>query len=87
MSKVETVRKERVGIVVSDKMNKTRVIRIERLSQHPLYKKRVRKIVNVKCHDEKNQSKNGDKVRILETRPLSKDKYWRLTEVIEPYKE
>jgi SSU ribosomal protein S17P len=68
-------------------MDKTRVVRIERLTQHPLYRKRIKKFVNAKFHDEKNQAKEGDKVRIEETRPLSKDKRWRLVEIIEARKE
>jgi len=87
MSKVKGARRQRVGVVISDKMDKTRVIRIERLTQHPVYKKRIRKFVNAKFHDEKNQSKTGDKVRIMETRPISKDKRWRLVEVLEVHKE
>jgi small subunit ribosomal protein S17 len=87
MSKVKGTRKQRVGFVVSDKMNKTRVARIERFTQHPIYKKRIKKFVNVKFHDAQNQSKTGDKVRIMETRPLSKDKRWRLLEVVEVHKE
>ncbi|MFH1459731.1 MAG: 30S ribosomal protein S17 [Candidatus Omnitrophota bacterium] len=87
MSIIKGARKERVGIVLSDKMNKTRVVRIERLSQHPLYKKRIKKFINVKFHDEKNQAKTGDKVRISETRPISKDKRWKLVEIMEVYKE
>ena len=87
MSNERKAHKQRIGVVVSDKMDKTRVIRIERLTQHPLYDKRVRKFVKAKFHDEKNQSKEGDKVRIEETRPLSKDKRWRLVEIIEARKE
>lgn len=87
MSKVKGARKERVGVVVSNKMDKTCVVRIERLTQHLLYKKRIKKIINVKCHDEKNQTKIGDKIKIIETRPLSKDKRWRLLEIIEAHKE
>ena len=87
MSKGKGARKQRVGIVVSDKMDKTRVIRIERLTQHPLYKKGIKKFINVKFHDEKNQTKIGDKVKIVETRPLSKDKRWRLLEIVEAHKE
>ncbi|MBI4846652.1 MAG: 30S ribosomal protein S17 [Candidatus Omnitrophica bacterium] len=87
MGRIEGVKKQRVGIIVSDKMNKTRVIRIERLAQHPLYKKRIRKFVNIKAHDEKNEAKLGDKVRIMETRPLSSDKRWRIIEIIKAHKE
>ncbi len=87
MSKTKGARKQRVGLVVSDKMDKTRVARIERFTQHPIYKKRIKKFLNVKFHDEKNQSKTGDKVKIMETRPLSKDKRWRLLEIVEVHKE
>jgi len=87
MSKVKGLRKQRIGVVVSDKMDKTRVVRIERLTQHPLYLKRIKKFVNIKIHDEKNTTKAGDKVRVMETRPLSKDKRWRLIEVIQAHKE
>ncbi len=87
MSKTKGARKQRVGLVVSDKMDKTRVARIERFTQHPIYKKRIKKFLNVKFHDEKNQSNKGDKVKIMETRPLSKDKRWRLIEIVEVHKE
>ena len=82
MSKEKGARKQKTGVVVSDKMDKTRVVRIERLTQHPLYKKRIKKFMNVKFHDEKNESKAGDKVKIVETRPLSKDKRWRLLNIL-----
>ncbi|MCG2711764.1 MAG: 30S ribosomal protein S17 [Candidatus Omnitrophica bacterium] len=87
MSKAIGARKQRIGLVVGDKMDKTRVARIERFTQHPIYKKRIKKFVNVKFHDEKNQSNKGDKVKIRETRPLSKDKRWRLLEIVEVHKE
>ncbi|MBU4305862.1 MAG: 30S ribosomal protein S17 [Candidatus Omnitrophica bacterium] len=87
MSKVKGLRKQRIGVVVSDKMDKTRVVRLERLTQHPLYLKRIKKFVNIKIHDEKNTTKAGDKVRVMETRPLSRDKRWRLVEVIQAHKE
>jgi len=87
MSKIQGAKKQKVGIVTSDKMDKTRVARIERLTQHPLYKKRIRKFFNIKFHDEKNESKTGDKVKITETRPLSKDKRWRLLKIMEVHKE
>ncbi|MFH1092821.1 MAG: 30S ribosomal protein S17 [Candidatus Omnitrophota bacterium] len=87
MSKTVGSRKQREGLVVSDKMDKTRVARIERFMQHPIFKKRIKKFVNVKFHDEKNQSNKGDKVKIMETRPLSKDKRWRLLEIVEVHKE
>jgi len=75
-------RKVRVGKVVSDKMDKTVVIAIERLVQHPLYKKSIKKTERFKAHDENNDSHTGDVVSIMETRPLSKDKRWRLLEII-----
>ncbi|MFH1063047.1 MAG: 30S ribosomal protein S17 [Candidatus Omnitrophota bacterium] len=87
MSKAKCARKQKVGIVTSDKMDKTAVARIERLTTHPVYKKRIKKFVSVKFHDEKNESKVGDKVRIEETRPLSKDKRWRLLNIVEAHKE
>jgi len=75
-------RKERIGIVVSDRMDKTIVVRIERKAKHPLYEKNIKKYKKFKVHDEKNQAKLGDQVKIQETRPLSKEKRWRLVEVI-----
>lgn len=75
-------RKERIGIVVSDKMDKGIVVRIDRTAKHLAYRRIVSKSAKVMAHDEKNQAKAGDKVRIEETRPLSKDKRWRLVEVI-----
>lgn len=76
-------RKVKTGKVVSDKMDKTVVIAIERLVQHPLYKKSIKKTVRFKAHDENNDSHIGDIVSVMETRPLSKDKRWRVVEVIE----
>jgi small subunit ribosomal protein S17 len=76
-------RKTRVGTVVSDKMDKTVVVSIERRVQHPVYGKMVRRTKRLKAHDEQNAAKNGDTVRIMETRPLSKDKRWRLVEIME----
>ncbi|GBG55988.1 30S ribosomal protein S17 [bacterium BFN5] len=76
-------RKTRIGKVVSDKMDKTVVVAIERLVQHPLYKKSMKKTVKFKAHDENNDSHIGDTVEIMETRPLSKDKRWRVVEVLE----
>ncbi len=75
-------RKELIGIVVSDKMQKTIVVKVERLVKHPLYKKTIKKFKKYKVHDEENKAKVGDKVRIVETRPLSKEKRWRLVEVL-----
>lgn len=79
-------RKVREGIVVSDKMDKTIVVAIETMVLHPIYKKRVKKTIKFKAHDENNVAQTGDKVRIMETRPLSRDKNWRLVEVIEKTK-
>lgn len=76
-------RKLREGVVVSDKMDKTIVVSIETMSLHPIYKKRVKKSTKFKAHDENNVAKTGDKVRIMETRPLSRDKRWRLVDIIE----
>ncbi len=76
-------RKVKEGIVVSDKMEKTIVVAIESTSTHPIYKKRVKKTIKFKAHDENNVAQTGDKVRIMETRPLSRDKRWRLVDVIE----
>ena len=79
-------RKTRVGKVVSDKMDKTIVVLVEDRVTHPLYKKIVRVSKKYKVHDENNECREGDKVRIMETRPLSKDKRWRLDEIIEKAK-
>lgn len=76
-------RKTRVGRVVSDKMDKTVVVAIEDRVAHPLYKKIVKRTYKLKAHDELNNAHVGDKVRVMETRPLSKEKHWRLVEVIE----
>jgi small subunit ribosomal protein S17 len=76
-------RKERVGRVVSDKMQKTVVVALERRVAHPVYGKMVKRTMKVKAHDEENTAKTGDLVRIAETRPLSKDKRWRLVEIVE----
>jgi small subunit ribosomal protein S17 len=78
-----STRKTRVGMVVSDKMEKTVVVSIERRVQHPVYGKMVRRTKKLKAHDEQNEAKTGDTVRIMETRPLSKDKRWRVVEIIE----
>ena len=80
------LRKERVGIVVSDKMDKTVVVAISERVAHPLYKKIVSRTKKFKVHDENNSCGIGDKVLIAETRPLSKDKCWRLVEIIEKAK-
>jgi small subunit ribosomal protein S17 len=76
-------RKTRVGLVVSDKMQKTVVVAIERRVPHPVYGKMVTRTKRVKAHDEENSAKAGDTVRIMETRPLSKDKRWRVVEIVE----
>jgi small subunit ribosomal protein S17 len=76
-------RKSRTGLVVSDKMNKTVVVAIERRVPHPVYGKMVTRTKRLKAHDEENSAKVGDTVRIVETRPLSKDKRWRLVEIID----
>ena len=76
-------RKTRVGVVVSDKMQKTVVVAIERRLAHPVYGKMVTRTKRLKAHDEQNAAKTGDTVRIMETRPLSKDKRWRVVEIVE----
>ena len=77
------LRKTRVGMVVSDKMDKTIVVAIQDNVMHPLYKKIIKRTVTFKAHDEENVAHIGDKVEIMETRPLSKDKRWRLVKVLE----
>jgi small subunit ribosomal protein S17 len=93
MKKEETVvteernaRVTRIGKVVSDKMQKTVVVAIERFVQHPLYKKGVKHTIKFKAHDENNECQIGDTVKIVETRPLSKDKCWRVVEILERQK-
>lgn len=80
------LRKTRVGMVVSDKMDKTVVVAVERLVQHSLYGKTLRRTNNYKAHDENNECHVGDKVEIMETRPISRDKRWRVVQVIEKAK-
>ena len=80
------LRKTRVGKVVSDKMDKTVVVAIEDNVKHPLYKKIIKNTIRLKAHDENNQCGIGDRVEIMETRPLSKDKRWRVVEIIEKAK-
>jgi small subunit ribosomal protein S17 len=80
------LRKNRIGIVVSNKMDKTITVNVERRVKHPVYGKIVRLTTKLTAHDEKNECNEGDKVRIMETRPLSKNKRWRLVEVIERVK-
>jgi small subunit ribosomal protein S17 len=76
-------KKEFVGIVKSDKMNKTIVVAVETMALHPLYKKYVTRTKKVKAHDEKNEAKAGDRVRVIECRPISKEKCWRLAAILE----
>ena len=80
------MRKSRVGKVVSDKMDKTVVVAIIDSVQHPLYKKIIKRTIRVKAHDEKNECGIGNTVQVMETRPLSKDKHWRVSSVIEKAK-
>ena len=80
------LRKTRVGMVVSDKMDKTIVVAIKDNVRHPLYKKIIKRTIKLKAHDENNSGGIGDKVEIMETRPLSKDKRWRLVNIIEKAK-
>ena len=80
------LRKERIGVVVSDKMDKTIVVAVERKEKHPLYGKFVKKTTKFVAQDEKNECGIGDTVRIMETRPLSKTKNWRLVEIVEKVK-
>ena len=82
-SNERSLRRSRLGVVVSDKMDKTVVVAVERKVQHPLYGKIMSKTVKFKAHDEKNECSVGDRVRIMETRPISKDKRWRVTEIVE----
>jgi small subunit ribosomal protein S17 len=86
MSEERSLRKVRVGKVISDKMDKTVVVAIEYSKKHPLYKKVMKKTYKLKAHDENNECKIGDKVRVMETRPLSKEKRWRLVEIVEKAK-
>ncbi len=78
-----SVRKEREGIVVSDKMDRTCVVAVESFVQHPVYGRTMRRTVRLKAHDEANECRVGDRVRLMETRPLSKTKRWRVVEVVE----
>lgn len=79
-------RKTRTGMVVSDKMDKTIVVAIEERVKHPLYSKIIKRTYKLKAHDENNECGIGDRVRVMETRPLSKDKRWRLVEIVEKAK-
>ena len=86
MSEQRGLRKTRQGVVVSDKMDKTIVVAITTRVRHPLYGKIVKRTTKLKAHDEENACGIGDTVRVMETRPLSKDKHWRLVEIIEKAK-
>jgi small subunit ribosomal protein S17 len=80
------LRKTRVGVVKSDKMDKSIVIEIKDNIRHPLYKKIIKRTIKLKAHDEKNECGVGDKVEVMETRPISKDKHWRLVKILEKAK-
>ena len=86
MAVERNARKTKVGIVVSDKMDKTVVVAMEDFVRHPLYGKAVKRTKKVKVHDENNECQVGDKIRIMATRPLSKDKRWRLVNIVEKVK-
>jgi small subunit ribosomal protein S17 len=86
VSEARNNRKTEVGTVVSNKMDKTVVVAIKDSVKHPLYKKIIKRTVKLKAHDENNECNIGDRVRVMETRPLSKDKHWRLVEIIEKAK-
>jgi len=81
--KARALRKTRVGRVISDKMDKTIVVSIETSVKHPLYKKIIKRTFKLKAHDENNECTIGDRVRVMETRPLSREKRWRLVEIVE----
>ena len=83
MSEERNLRKELIGTVTSDKMDKTVVVSVETSVKHPIYKKIVRRTYKLKAHDEENLCHMGDKVKVMETRPLSKDKRWRVVEIVE----
>ena len=83
MAEQEKNRHEWVGEVVSDKMDKTVVVAISRVVRHPFYHKTLRRVTKLKAHDEKNECKIGDRVRLIETRPISKGKHWRVVEIVE----
>ena len=86
MAETRNFRKQRIGKVVSDKMDKTIVVAIEDSVKHPLYKKVIKRTVKLKAHDENNECRVGDRVRVMETRPLSREKRWRLVEIVEKAK-
>jgi small subunit ribosomal protein S17 len=79
---METKRKTRIGYVVSNKMDKTVIVAVETIVHHPLYRKTIKKVVKYKVHDANNECEEGNTVRIIETRPLSKEKRWRVAEII-----
>ncbi len=83
MAESEAKRREWVGRVISNKMNKTVVVAVERSVVHPIYRKVMRRVTKFKAHDEQNACNVGDRVRMIETRPISKDKHWRVVEVLE----
>ena len=82
MSEARTGRSSKVGVVVSDKMEKTATVAVERMVRHPQYKRIIRRTVKFQAHDEKNEANVGDRVEIIETRPLSKNKRWRVARII-----
>lgn len=82
MNQRRSKRKVKEGVVLSNKMDKTIVVRVDRLTKHKRYGRVIRRAAKFKVHDEQNQAKEGDRVRIMETRPLSKEKRWRLVEII-----
>lgn len=79
---MDNKRKTRVGTVISDKMDQTVVVSVQKLTRHPLYHKTIKQVVKYKAHNKNNESKEGDVVRIVETRPLSKEKRWRVVEIV-----
>lgn len=83
MAEERNLRKVMIGVVSSDKMDKTVVVSVETSVKHPIYKKIVKRTYKLKAHDEENACKVGDKVKVMETRPLSKDKRWRVVEILE----
>ena len=83
MTEERNMRPVRTGRVVSDKMDKTVVVTVERLVRHPWYKKSMKETIKFKAHDEKNECQVGDLVSVMQTRPLSKDKFWRVVEILE----
>lgn len=85
MIKERGKKKEMVGVVVSDKMDKTVVVKVDNIVMHPVYKKYMKRNVTFKAHDEQNECATGDKVMIVESRPLSKDKRWRVREILEKH--